>query len=387
MATSHHDTISGQPIAIVTDAKAWQEPDITSWWSRCREINRLLRGATHVVKVDWGDAPATWFAGSAGTSLAAGIEHMAVNHERLRDGIVALALDERIYTASLTGGLVREEWFLYPNAFTEQVQAWRSEGRTLTRLTGGGTQDVELPNAADIPVDIDTDALTLRHASFALISAGLLRWRDGVLALGAVLLASSITLGLNWWRTDTTLVPVQDLVALVTEPAPPARFDAAVDVGILAHLAATHDAVLWDVNDASRLEFDPAERRFTLHMHSRPSLSTVAPAVQPEPPPPLVPYTLRALHDGLADHLHSSYWSLTFGPPYAIGSGDDLEQHVTIAIGHETDANDIGVAYALVKLTKRLRRLPVTLHHANCAVQKGAFQSCELQFAIRGLAT
>ncbi len=97
MASAYVDTINGQPLTLTIDAVAWAQPLVASWLTRCRELNRLLGKSTHLLRIPATDkTEPIWYAGVAGTSLAAGIERMAITHEVLRDSIVAFSLDSRI---------------------------------------------------------------------------------------------------------------------------------------------------------------------------------------------------------------------------------------------------------------------------------------------------
>lgn len=385
MATAYTDTVNGQPITVAINAAAWQEPAITSWWARCRELNRLLKDATHLLKIESEDAEPTWYAGVAGTSLAAGIERMAISHDELRGSIVAFPLDTRIYVADLPKRLVAQEWVLYSDAFENHVRTWREEGRKFTLLTGGGRQDVDMPNAAQVPVDIDTGAMSFRHASLSLLVAGLLCWRDCVAAFGIIVLAVSLSFAATWWQRAPTIEPLKRVAALVSQQASPVRYTASAELAKLALLAAEHDAVLWQIHDATELRYDTL--RGTVELHS----STVAPIstsmgalpVSPEVPT-LLPYTINAFQTTLAALLESSAWMLTFGDPYPIGTAAELEQHLTISVGSTDEPFEHSIPLALIDLSERLTRLPVTLHYANCSVVEGRFAACELSFTIRG---
>ena len=385
-ATAYQDAINGQPLTIAIDAIAWAEPLAASWLKRCRELNRLLAKATHLLRIAAKDGSETsWYAGVAGTSLAAGLERMAIAHEDLRDQVVVLPLDARVYVADIRGGLVRAEWVLYPDAFQERVQTWRQAGRGFTLLTGGGRQAVDLPNAATLPVDIDTATMTFRHASLALLRCGLLRWRDGVTLFVMVALALAISSGLAWWRHAPTVEPVQRLKALVTQPSAPVRYNASAELLPLALLSATYDRALWQANQTSNLVYDVANASFELRTFDSNILTTqVGRVPKGSAVPSLSPYTLRTFHEALERHLESTRWTTTFGEPYLVSS-DESEQHVNVElVGSNTDES-FSIAGTLVDLSRRLRQLPITLHRVECNVLEGRLSACKLALTIRGI--
>ena len=387
MATAYADTISGQPITVAINATAWAQPVAVGWLARCRELNRLLGDATHFLRIPGVEnSEPTWYAGVGGTSLAAGIERMAIAHDVLRNSIVAFPLDTRIYVANVERGLVRDEWMLYPDALETHIQTWREEGRHFTLLSGGGQQQVEMPNAADVPVDIDTATMTFQHASVALLAAGLIRWRDCFAAMGLMVVAVGLSFALAWWRSVPTIAPLQQVAALASQPAAPVRHIASAELAKLASLATEHDPVLWHLHNATELTYDTASGTVQLHSSSAMPVSTqigplpITPAV-----PPLQPYTLHAFHARLVSHLESHAWTLHLGDPYPIGHDTDLEQHLSVSIGNAEEPFETSVTLALIDLSERLVRVPITLHHAACTVVEGRLATCELTFALRGL--
>ena len=387
MASAYQATINGQPITIAINAVAWAQPAAASWLTRCRELNRLLGKHTHLLCVSASDRPEPiWYAGVRGTSLAAGIEQMAIAHETLRESIVAFPLDERIYVANLQKGLVREEWVLYADAFATRVQTWRAEGREFILLTGGGRTDTDLPNAARIPVDIDTKAMTFKHASLALLTAGLLRWRDCATFLAVLVVAIGVSLVLSFWQRAPSVGPLQQVAALVTHPTLPVRHRASAELAALAMLVSVHDEALWRLHGATEFEYDAAQDSVVLHSDSATRLSTtiVTGSTLPEPPQ-LQPFTIEAFRLRLTTHLASPSWTLTFGKPYPIGAKGEFELHVTVSIDIAPDAQGVSMAAALVELSERLVRLPITLHRMDCTISEGAFDVCELSLTIRGL--
>ena len=389
MASAYQATINGQPITIAINAVAWAQPAAASWLTRCRELNRLLGKHTHLLCVSASDRPEPiWYAGVGGTSLAAGIEQMAIAHETLRESIVAFPLDERIYVANLQKGLVREEWVLYADAFATRVQAWRAEGRDFILLTGGGRIDTDLPNAARLPVDVDTKAMTFKHASIALLTAGLLRWRDCATLLGILVVALGMSLVLSFWQRAPSVGPLQQVAALVTQPTLPVRHRASAELAALAMLVSEHDVPLWRLHGATEFTYDAAQASVALHSDSATRLSTtiVTGSTSPEPPQ-IQPFTIEAFRLSLTTYLASPSWTLTFGEPYPVGSEDEFEQHVTVSIDIASDIETFSMASALVDVSERLVRLPITLHRTDCKIQEGAFDVCELSLTIRGYGT
>ena len=389
MASAYQATINGQPITIAINAVAWAQPASASWVIRCRELNRLLGKHTHLLCVSASDRPEPiWYAGVGGTSLAAGIEQMAIAHETLRESIVAFPLDERIYVANLQKGLVREEWVLYADAFATRVRAWRAEGREFILLTGGGRTDTDLPNAARLPVDIDTKAMTFKHASIALLSAGLLRWRDCATLLGTLVVAIVMSLVLSFWQRAPSVGPLQQVAALVTQPTLPVRHRASIELAALAMLVSEHDVPLWRMHGATEFTYDAAQDSVELRSHTLTPISTDIGSKSTSPEPPqLLPYAIEAFRMRLETHLASPVWSLTFGEPYPIGSEGEFEQHVTVSIDIASDALAFSMASVLVDLSERLVRLPITLHRVDCRISDGAFDTCELSLTIRGRGT
>ena len=386
MAIAYADTINGQPLTMTIDAVAWAQPLAASWLTQCRELNRLLGKSTHLLRIPATDkSEPIWYAGVAGISLAAGIERMAIAYEVLRDSIVAFPLDSRIYVADVQKGLVREEWCLYLGAFEQRVQAWRAQARNFTLLTGGGRLEIDLPNVAHVPVDIDTAVMTFRHASVALLAAGLVRWRDCVTAFAVVVLAFCMSLALIWWQHAPISEPPQRVASFETTAAEPVRYNASIELASLALLAAEHDVALWQAHKASHLRFQPSVGALELQTGASVVVTTLFTPVNETPAVvPLQPYTIEAFRAKLASHVESLPLKLTFGDPYPIGSSAEWEQHVTVSIGHADESEGVSVASVLVELSEHLVRIPITLNLANCTIEEGVFTGCELLLAIRG---
>ena len=385
-ATAYTDSIDVHPINIAINAVAWAEPAAAGWFTRCNELNRLLGASTHLLRLSAAhESEPIWYAGVVGTSLAAGIERMAFNHESLRDAVVVFPLDTRIYVADVQQGLVREEWMLYVEAFEHHVKTWREHGRTFTLLTGGGRQSVDIPNAAELPIDIDTEAMTFQHASMALLSAGLIRWRDCFLALAVIVFALAISATLSWWLRTPTIDSLQRVASLVTQEVAPLRYTASSELASLAMLVATHDVALWRDHLATELAYDPANGMLELKAaNAEPINASIGQLPTAPKPVELQPYSIHSYQEKLADHLTSPLWTVTFGDPYPIGLGSEVEQHVTVALRSVDESDELPVAAALVDLSERLIHFPIELHRANCVVSDGVFSTCELKFAIRG---
>ena len=389
MAIAYLDAVNGHPLTIAVDAVAWAQPDAANWFTRCRELNRLLRKSTHLLCIPAADkTETTWYAGVAGTSLAAGIERMAISEEVLRHSIVAFPLDTRIYVANVQKGLVREEWVLYPDAFETRVQTWRAERREFVILTGGGRLEIDLPYVSQLPVDIDSKAMSFRHASVALLTGGMVRWRDCISALLAVVMALGASFSFSWWQSTPNIDPLQKVAALVTQPVAPAYYNASAELAKLALVAAEHDVALWKVEEATDLSYKATDGVIELHFASGSPIRT---PIAPLPIAPnvatLKPYTLSTFKEKLEEHLASAVWSLTFGDPYPIGAAAELEQHVSVMIGDVSSVGETSIAAALVDLSERLVGLPIMLYEANCTVTQGDVNACELRLAIRGLSS
>ncbi len=385
-ATAYTDAIDVHPITIAINASAWAEPTAAGWFIRCKELNRLLGASTHLLRLPAAhESESIWYAGVAGTSFAAGIERMAITHEVLRDSFVVFPLDTRIYVADVQQGLVREEWVLYLEAFENHVKTWRERGRPFTLLTGGGRQSIDMPNAAELPIDIDTEAMTFQHASMALLHAGIVRWRDCFLALAVIVFAIAISATLSWWLRTPTIEPLQRVASIVTQDVTPLRYTASSELALLAMLVATHDVALWRDHQAIELAYDAANGTLELRAaNAEPISASFGPLPTAPKPDPLQPYSIHSYQGKLADHLMSPMWTVTFGDPYPIGLGAELEQHVTVAIRTVDESEQLPVAPALVDLSERLIQFPIALHQANCIVSDGVFSTCELKFAIRG---
>ena len=387
MATAYADTINGQHLTISIDAVAWAQPAKASWLTRCRQLNRLLGKSSHLLRIQATDkTEPVWYAGVAGTSLAAGVERMAIDHDPLRDAIVAFPLDTRIYVADLQKGLVRGEWVLYPDAFERQVESWRAEARHFVLLTSGGRLQPRLPNAAEVPVDIDTDTMTFRHASLALLATGLLRWRDCVSMFGVAGIAFALSSAFSWWQGAQHIEPLQRVASFVKQPAAPVRHTASAELAKLAMTVADHDIALWNAHEAIDFSYDASNGVLELKTENDAPISTAVGQLPTAPNPvPLQPYTLHGYQSQLASYLASPNRHLTFGDPYPIGIGTELEQHVTVTIGNAGEVRDLSIAAELIDLSERLVRLPITLYDANCKVTEGVIASCDLNFVIRGL--
>ena len=389
MATAYHDAVNGQPLTITINADAWAQPDTANWFTRCRELNRLLRKSTHLLHLPAAEGTeTTWYAGVGGTSLAAGIERMALSEVALRKAIVVLPLDTRIYVANVQKGLIREEWVLYPDACDTRVQAWRNEGREFVLLTGGGRSTVDLPNAAELQVDIDTESMSFKYASVAFLANGLIRWRDCVAVCLVTLLTVGTSFAIAWWQRSPSIDPLQKVAALVTQPIAAAQFNASAELAKLALISAEHDADLWNVEGATDLNYKATVGEVELRFANSTLIST---PIEPLPIVPdiavLRPYTLATFKEKLEGYLVSPNWSLAFGDPYPIGAGKESEQQITISVGDAAVANVTSVAPALVDLSERLVRLPIALHEVNCSVGEGVVNYCELRLAIRGLSS
>lgn len=371
------DTIAGERVAIVLGAEAWQHPTGGSFLDRTKGVNRLLRsstGASHLLRVVGPDGETeTWHAGRGGVGFAAGVENMAIRHDELRDTIVVIPLDTRIYWARLKGTLVEDEGAPYPTGFAERIDAWLSECRTFVLLNSEGEQTVDLPNPAKLSIDFGVD-IGYRLASSLMLRNGLVRWRDATLTAILLVLGSAVYAASSWVsKTELESIPLE---TFVQPPAPPVRYHAGVELGALAELASNHDALLWSIRGAHTLTFDPEWLVATLQGNDGEewSLETTLESAQVEPVN-VQPFTLDEIRRPLQEIVSGLASSVTTGEPFDLGS-DARAQRVTVNM-------DQDVASRLISLATYLQTLPVEFHSANCAIQHGLFESCTLELSIR----
>lgn len=393
--SSHDDAIQVSPMSVSIDATALVQSKLSPWHLRCRELNSMLGDATHLLRVpsDTQDE-STWYAGAPGVSLAAGIERMAVEHEAIRDAIVVLPFDQRIYAADVQSGLVRGEWMLYEDALKQRISEWRMVNRNFVVLTGGGKQEVDLPNSLELPIDMDVDALIYEPASLAMLKAGMIRWRDLIAGAGVVAMATLATVGAAWWQSVPDDFDMAQLAAVVIPEAPPMRMRGAVDLVPFVEMTATHDAGLWRLGGVESVAFDPATNLVQAKSASGGIVAqTELPRATGEETPTLQPYLMTTLVNGLNALLDSDHWSATIAEPYTVGR-NLLEAHLDITVGDadesgnatSADSNQSSVAVGLIELVRRIDRLPVGLHSVVCDVTDGRIQMCKLKFALRGQA-
>ena len=393
--SSHDDAIQVSPMTVSIDATALVQSKLSSWHLRCRELNAMLGDATHLLRVQSDSQDeSTWYAGAPGVSLAAGIERMAIEHETMRDALVVFPFDQRIYVCDVQGGLVRAEWMLYEDAFKQRISEWRMANRNFVVLTGGGKQEVDLPNSLELPIDMDVNALVYEPASLAMLKAGLIRWRDLMVGASAVAIATLATVGATWWQSVPDDFDMSQLAAVVIPEAPPMRMRGALDLVPFVELTATHDAGLWRLGGVESVVFDPATNLTQAKSAAGGIVAqTELPRATGEETPTLQPYLMTTLVNGLDALLVSEYWSATISEPYTVGR-NLLEAHLDITVGAvdgsgnatSTDSNQSTVSIGLIELARRIDRLPIGLHSADCDVTDGRIHTCKLKFALRGQA-
>ena len=371
------DTVAGNTVAIVLGAEAWQHPSGGSFLERSKGVNRLLgttNGSTHLLRVVGSDGETeTWYAGRAGVGFAAGIENMAIRYDELRDAIVVVPLDTRIYWAQLNGALVQNEGAPYPTGFTERIDAWRSEGRTFVILNSEGRQAVELPNPIHLDIDFGFD-VTYRLASSMMLRNGLVRWRDVTLIVVLIFFGSAGYAASSW--VTSTHVEGLPIDTFVQPPAPPARYRAGIELGALAELSGNHDELLWSIRGAHTLTFDPEQFLATLRGNDGDEwqLETTLQTAEIEPVD-VQPFTLDDILGPLQLLLDDFASTVIIGGPFDLGS-DARAQRVTVTLDQE-------VVSRLTSLASHLRALPVQFHSATCSIERGVFDECTLEFSIR----
>ena len=386
----HEDAIDGDPIRISLNATARSIPKGAGWLTRQRELNDLFAdGASHLLSLPTSDGEEIqWHAGAPGVGLSAGLERMAVEREQLRDCIAAFALDERIYAAEMRGGLRRQEAALFPNAFKEHVAKWRSEGRQFVHLTGRGRQKIALPNAWEIPVDMDVNALTFRHASLAMLLAGAIRKRDGFAALGGCAMAVLTMAGVAWWQSmSDPLETAQRLTELVMDPVEPSRPWGYADVAPFTSMLARRDRALWDASGASLLRFDPIQGDAVLLSSGGAVLAATRLTRTDVDERPFEPHALDDLAATTAELLNMPDAIATIDEAYSVGDGL-MQRNATVRIGDFPEGDvrlqrGVDATGALLELTRRIDGLPITMHGAECEIEQGQVRICELEFSLR----
>ena len=376
------DTLGGEPFEVVLNTPAHQQPLDHGWLPRAREVNRLLKasnGATHLVRHVANDpsqeqrSSETWYAGMKGLAIGAGIERMAVDHEIMRQAIVLLPCDTRVYWADLRDGVLQADGMPFPNALNELITEWRSETRTFVVLNTDGEQVLDLPNATEVdPAFEDTD-VTMRSASTLMLRTGLPRWRDWIALISLCLVTSVAYAGVSFWDQDTR--PTLTTNLFVAE-VPPPRYRAAAELAAFTHVIATHDATLWQTRQVQSLRMNPVDGMTTLRGQDPDSWQLES--VLRLPHHDLVqvqPFQLNQFATQLIDLLQTQGFDVIPGEPYELGGGV-WTQVLTLTVGQQP-------VQQLLDLVHTVRHLPVQLDIAECTVHQGLVQSCRLVLSIR----
>lgn len=168
------DGIGGKRVAVVYDVPQLPLPTGGSRWARSRQLRRFARAnrASHLLRVrDAAGEADTWWAGRGGVSFAAAIEAWAETEKDVRDDIVVVPLDRRIYAAELEDRLVEREYVLGSARLTEMVPRWRPRP---IRAFAAGAMASSLDGVVRLDgLPFDLRAHRFRPVSAALTAAGL----------------------------------------------------------------------------------------------------------------------------------------------------------------------------------------------------------------------
>ena len=167
------ESIGGKRVAVVYGAPQLPLPTTGSRWARSRQLHRFARthGASHLLRVrDASGEADVWWAGRAGVSFAAAIEAWAETQPDVRDDVVVVPLDKRIYAAELEDRLVEQEYVLGAARLTEMMAEWRQ--RTV-RTFAAGEMGSALEGVTPEAVPFDLRARRFRAVPAALTAAGL----------------------------------------------------------------------------------------------------------------------------------------------------------------------------------------------------------------------
>ena len=168
------DSIGGKGVAVVYGAPQLPLPTAGSRWARSRQLHRFARanGASHLLRVrDTAGEGDTWWAGRAGVSFAAAIDAWAETQMDVRDDVVILPLDKRIYAAELEDRLVEQEYLLGAARLAEMMAGWQ---RRRVRAFAAGEMGSALEGVVRLEaLPFDLRAHGFRRMSAALTAAGL----------------------------------------------------------------------------------------------------------------------------------------------------------------------------------------------------------------------
>ena len=201
---SFQDAVSGRSITVVYDAPQLPVARGVSRWSRSRQVRRHARrnGATHLLRVvdpqGIGETE-TWWAGTAGVSLAAAVDEWALKNQGIGSDVVVIPFDGRIYAAELDGGLVENELVLGNGLWREQMGQWTRGGKIVRAFEGGKMGDVLRTVVAVEPAAFDLRGHRYRRKGLALTAAGMYAPSQGVAAGAAATVAIALA-GYSQWQ-------------------------------------------------------------------------------------------------------------------------------------------------------------------------------------------
>ena len=191
---SFQDAVNGRSITVVYDAAQLPVARGASRWSRSRQVRRYARrnGATHLLRVvdpQGSDETETWWAGTAGVSLAAAVDEWAEAAHGVDSDVVLVPLDDRIYAAELDGGLVENELVLGEGLWRDQLAQWTRAGRIVRGFEGGRMSEGLGTVVALEPAPFDFRRQRYRRIGAALTAAGMYAPSQGAAAAVALALA------------------------------------------------------------------------------------------------------------------------------------------------------------------------------------------------------
>ena len=253
------DSIGGKAVAVVYATPQLPLPTAGSRWARSRQLHRFARAneASHLLRVrDSAGEADTWWAGRAGVSFAAAIDAWAETERRVRDEVVILPLDKRIYAAELEDRLVEREHVLGAARLKEMLPGWQQRS-TRAFVVGEMVSALEgvMPLEA---LPFDPLAHRFRRMSAALTAAGLFAPAQVVAAalVAAAAATPALDTALRGSRDDTgeyAAAVAQDTAAKLE-----GSFGAAAALRRLADLG-WHEAVLLMHHDGlAEMRFEDA---------------------------------------------------------------------------------------------------------------------------------
>ncbi|MYD42974.1 MAG: hypothetical protein F4W90_03675 [Gammaproteobacteria bacterium] len=244
-------------------------------------------------------------------------------------------------------------------------------------LSGDCVDQLELANTTEIELRVDLKKFTFRRASTAMLSAGMVRWRDCLLFGICVALSSLLGFVYVTWAAESVEQPgiVWQLPEL--EPAPQLKYQAAMQLAAIAAELGDYDPALWRSAGVSSVRYDADES--TLSLHSEELTASLASRTLAIPVATHVPTVVNSLDDvrNALERLFDLFGiAVAFDEPFALDGSTDA-QRVTANL-REFPVN------RLIELAGLMRELPIELHRLSCSVNDGAISKCELTFAIQG---